>query len=255
MLHYWKTESTHGVRTAIEIDQSGNGPRLLRLTFHEADSGHVVSRLFVFILVLCCPPLLSAERVRTETVNPETVSDKTVNSTLNAQARQLAERFVGELKPQLKQAMLEGGPTLAIEVCASLAPGIADNLAEESGWLVERVSLKSRNAVRGLPDSWERAVLVQFDQQQAAGQPASTLIHDAVEGNTYRYMQAQVVEPLCLNCHGTNIAKPVRAVLNEFYPEDAATGYLVGQVRGAISLATELPVPQAESLGSSSADQ
>jgi hypothetical protein len=207
--------------------------------FHEAEGGYFVLRLFFFFLVLCCPPFLSAEPV---------------NAKLNAQARQLAERFVGELKPQLKQAMLEGGPTLAIEVCASLAPGIADNLARESGWLVERVSLKARNASRGQPDSWEKAVLLQFDQQQAAGQPASALIYDEIEGDWYRYMQAQVAEPLCLNCHGTNIAKPVRVTLDEFYPDDAATGYSLGQVRGAISLATKLPTPQAESPGGLSAD-
>lgn len=183
-------------------------------------------RFCCFFLLLCCSPVFSAEAI---------------NSELNAEARQLAQRFVGELKPQLKRAMLEGGPTLAIEACASLAPRIADELAAESGWLVKRVSLKSRNASRAQPDNWERAVLVDFDGRQAAGEPGSMLVHDEIEGDWYRYMQAQAVEPLCLMCHGTELTEPVRAMLTEYYPDDWATGYALGQVRGAISLAVQLP--------------
>lgn len=183
-------------------------------------------RFFCFLLLLCCSPVFSAEAI-----NPE----------LNAEARQLAQRFIGELKPQLKRAMLEGGPTLAIEACASLAPRIADELAAESGWLVKRVSLKSRNASRAQPDKWERVVLVDFDERQAAGASASLLVHDEIEGDWYRYMQAQAVEPLCLMCHGTQLTEPVRAMLTEYYPDDWATGYGLGQVRGAISLAKQLP--------------
>ena len=181
-----------------------------------------------FLLLFCCSTVFPAQ---------------TINSELNQEARQLAQRFVGELKPQLKRAMLEGGPTLAIEACASLAPRIADNLAEESGWLVRRVSLKSRNASRARPDKWEKAVLVQFDERQAAGESASTLVQAEIKGGWYRYMQAQVVEPLCLICHGTEITEPVRGILTDFYPDDWATGYVLGQVRGAISLARQLPAP------------
>lgn len=186
-----------------------------------------MQRFFSLFLLLSCSPVFSAE-----SINPE----------LNAEARQLAQRFVGELKPQLKRAMLEGGPTLAIEACASLAPRIADELAAESGWLVKRVSLKSRNASRAQPDNWERVVLVDFDERQAAGESASLLVHDEIEGDWYRYMQAQAVEPLCLMCHGKQLTEPVRAMLIEYYPDDWATGYGLGQVRGAISLARQLPV-------------
>lgn len=166
-----------------------------------------------------------------------------IDPELDQEARQLVQRFIGELKPQLMRSMQEGGPTLAIEACASLAPKIADKLAAESGWLVKRVSLKSRNASRAQPDKWERAVLDEFDKRQAAGEQASTLVHAETGGSWYRYMQAQTVEPLCLTCHGTDLVEPVRAVLSTFYPDDWATGYSLGQVRGAISLSRELPVP------------
>ena len=152
----------------------------------------------------------------------------------------LAQQFVGQLKPQLKSAMQEGGPTHAIEVCASMAPKIADSLSAESGWLVKRVSLKPRNASRPVPDPWERSVLEHFDIRQAAGEKAPALHHAETTGDQYRYMQAQGVEPVCLLCHGDKLAEPVRDILQQYYPDDWATGYSLGQVRGAISLTRNL---------------
>lgn len=159
---------------------------------------------------------------------------------LARQARELAQQFVGQLKPQLKQAMGEGGPTHAIQVCADIAPTIADSLSASSGWMVKRVSLKSRNASRAVPDKWEQAVLVQFDQRQRAGEDAANISFGEISGNQYRYMQAQGVEPLCLLCHGKGLSDDVQTTLEQYYPDDWATGYSLGEVRGAISLSKSL---------------
>jgi len=164
----------------------------------------------------------------------------TQQDALEREARQLAGTFVSKLKPQLKQAMAEGGPTHAIEVCATVAPRIADSLSAESGWLVKRVSLKSRNASRAQPDAWERQVLQQFDARQTAGESPADINFGQTSGDQYRYMQAQGVEPVCLACHGESLSEPVRQTLEEYYPDDWATGYSLGQVRGAISLSKNL---------------
>lgn len=166
-------------------------------------------------------------------------SDAT-DTELAQEARQLAGQFVGELKPKLKQAMADGGPTHAIEVCASEAPRIADALSASSGWQVNRVSLKSRNASRAQPDQWEMAVLQDFDQRQAAGELPGDINYGATTPGRYRYMQAQGVEAVCLVCHGQELSDAVRTTLEKYYPDDWATGYSLGQVRGAISLSKDL---------------
>ena len=155
---------------------------------------------------------------------------------LQQEAQQLVQQFVGQLKPQLKKAMQEGGPTLAIESCAAIAPTIADALAAESGWTVRRVSLKTRNASRAQLDEWERAVLINFDQRQAAGELAPTINFGETRGDYYRYMQAQGVEPVCLVCHGEQLSASVKEMLDQYYPDEQARGYAMGQLRGAISL-------------------
>ncbi len=161
---------------------------------------------------------------------------------LEQEAAELAREFVGRLKPQLKQAMAEGGPTHAVEVCASEAPRIAESLSAESGWEVRRVSLRQRNASRATPDRWERAVLQQFDQRQLAGEKPADIHFGEFTGESYRYMQAQGVEGVCLVCHGESVAAAIATTLEKYYPDDRATGYHMGQVRGAISV--QKPVNQ-----------
>lgn len=153
-----------------------------------------------------------------------------------AEARALVQQFVGQLKPQLQQAIAEGGPGQATAVCADIAPVLMDELSASSGWSVRRVSLQPRNRERAIPDAWEREVLERFSAEQAAGTPAQTLNYGRKVEGQYRYMQAQGVEPVCLMCHGNDLAEPVRQALAEYYPDDSATGYSLGEVRGAISL-------------------
>ena len=156
------------------------------------------------------------------------------------EARALAKQFVGQLKPQLKQAMDQGGPAMAVTVCAEVAPAIADNLSAESGWTVKRVSLQPRNSGRAQPDQWEQAVLYDFNRRQAEGEmPARIAFGEEVDGQ-YRFMQAQGVEPLCLLCHGKGLSDEAQAALDKYYPDDQATGYSLDQVRGAISLSRDL---------------
>jgi len=155
---------------------------------------------------------------------------------LEAEAAALAAEFAGRLKPELQSAMQAGGPVNAIGVCADKAPQIADALSSESGWLVKRVSLRARNASRAMPDTWESAVLQDFDRRQQAGEPAAAIRYGEVTPSHYRYMQAQGVEGVCLTCHGESLSQEVRDTLEQYYPDDRATGYAPGQVRGAISL-------------------
>ncbi|MFV8817743.1 Tll0287-like domain-containing protein [Haliea sp. E17] len=160
-----------------------------------------------------------------------------------SEARALAAEFVATLKPQLKGALQSAGPAGAIAVCADIAPQIADALSASSGWQVRRVSLQVRNASRASPDPWERQVLEDFGRRQAQGETADTLYLGEETGGHYRYMQAQLVEPLCLVCHGAELSQPVRQALHEYYPDDTATGYSLGEVRGAISLSRPLATP------------
>ncbi|MEX2488758.1 MAG: DUF3365 domain-containing protein [Pseudomonadales bacterium] len=159
---------------------------------------------------------------------------------LESEAREIVRRFAGELKPELKHAIAEGGPVNAIEVCSKRAPEIAGRLNRETNWTVTRVSLKPRNRETGTPDAWEKEVLESFDRRQSAGESPTDLEHAQVTEGNFRYMKAQGVEPLCLTCHGKTLAPSVQEALQTNYPEDMATGYSPGEIRGAFSLKARL---------------
>jgi len=154
---------------------------------------------------------------------------------LEQEARAIVKRFGGTLKPSLLNAVQTGGAASAIAVCEEQAPAIAKQLSQETGWRVRRVSLKARNA-SAEPDSFERGILQDFDARQTSGEPAQTLTHSGLTDDSYHFLQAQPVEPLCLVCHGPSLAPDVEAALARHYPDDRATGYTLGQVRGAFSL-------------------
>jgi len=154
-------------------------------------------------------------------------------------SREVAQAFSQELREQLMQAMEAGGPVEAIAVCNTAAPEIARMHSEARGWSVGRTSLKVRNP-GSAPDAWETAVLQQFEQRKAAGEdPAGIEFAEVVatdNGQVFRYMKAIPTAEPCLACHGSNLAPEVSARLQELYPEDQATGFAVGDLRGAFTI-------------------
>ncbi len=61
------------------------------------------------------------------------------------QSRATIKSFAGQLKSEFQKGIKAGGPLTAIGVCSEKAPGIANTLARETGWMIRRVSLKTRN--------------------------------------------------------------------------------------------------------------
>ncbi len=159
---------------------------------------------------------------------------------LKQEAISIVKQFGGTLKPALKKAIKTGGPAHAVSVCSETAPQIAQKLRNDTGWYVKRVSLKPRNSSSAIPDTWEQKVLQQFDQRQAKGESAAKMAYAEVVDGKFRFMKAQGVEAVCLNCHAANIAPETEAALKQNYPDDKARGYTLGQIRGAFSLAKDL---------------
>jgi len=167
------------------------------------------------------------------------VADDAETLATNKQAaKTLIQSFFSELKGELVGAMKRGGPMEALQVCQHVAPAIAHHHSA-NGWEVGRTALRARNA-GNQPDAWEQQVLTQFEQQKAAGTPVDQLMHaELVTENGQRYFRMMKAIPtgeVCLKCHGKAIADPVAAKIKQLYPEDQATGFSLGDIRGAFTL-------------------
>lgn len=154
------------------------------------------------------------------------------------EARKVATTLPPKLLAALQQEISKSGPEGAILVCKDMAPKMAGEISKQTGWKIKRVSLKARNEARAIPDAWEKAALEDFDKRAAAGEPPAQLEKGEKVGNEYRYVKALPVQPLCLSCHGPvdQLTPAVKSALAQHYPNDLATGYSVGQIRGAISV-------------------
>jgi hypothetical protein len=159
-----------------------------------------------------------------------------------AEARQAVKALMSELGGELKAAMQSGGPSEGIGVCVDRAPEITARLSREKGWRVTRVSDKFRNPLLGMPDGWEQQTLARFRERHADGESYKGMHRGEVVTEAgeqyYRYMQAIPLQGVCMSCHGPKdkLAPSVRQTLEKRYPHDRATGYQVGELRGAFSI-------------------
>jgi len=160
---------------------------------------------------------------------------------LVAESRQTAGGLIQTLGGELKAAMTAGGPAQAIGVCKERAPKIAAEAAQRTGMQIKRVSPNNRNP-KGVPDAWENEALASLEKRLAAGEKPETLdLHGVVntpDGKVFRYAKALVTQPACLNCHGAaeKLSPEVKATLAAEYPNDKATGYSAGMIRGVLSI-------------------
>ncbi|QTH24832.1 DUF3365 domain-containing protein (plasmid) [Rhizorhabdus wittichii] len=179
-------------------------------------------------------PLLSA--LTLSACASSELADDRATMAAEAQARSeiLADRFQKELLGALTTAMAAEGPQGAVGVCSSIAPALAAQLSEESGASVRRTALRTRNPA-AQADATERRVMASWVAAPLDdnGRPKRWT---AREGGEYRYMRAIPTMPMCLACHGENIAPEVTAAIRAHYPEDQATGFAPGQLRGAFSI-------------------
>jgi len=157
---------------------------------------------------------------------------------LLTEARKVATTLPPKLIVALQDEIKKSGPEGAIPVCKDMAPKMAGEISQQTGWKIKRVSLKARNDARAIPDAWEKAALEDFDKRAAAGEAPGKLEKGEKVGNEYRFVKALPVQTLCLSCHGPaeQLSPAIKAALGQHYPSDRATGYSEGQIRGVISV-------------------
>lgn len=154
-----------------------------------------------------------------------------------------AQAAIKELSTHLKEALMsalqDGGPVEAISVCKLVAPTIADEMSKKYNLDIHRTSLRVRNP-ENEADSWETGVLQNFETRLKTGEAIQSLSFvekvDSEVNYNWRYMKAIPTDKVCLSCHGSKIALPVSKTIDNNYPNDMATGYKMGDIRGAFSV-------------------
>ena len=151
------------------------------------------------------------------------------------ESRQAAKALGGALMSELSAA-LAVSPVEAISVCSTRAPAIAAEQSADLRATVGRTALRIRNPDNA-PAPWQREALEQFaGQLQTGADPASLEYAREVEVDGVaerRWMKPIMTAPLCVTCHGDALAPELATAIAERYPQDRATGFAPGDLRGA----------------------
>jgi len=140
--------------------------------------------------------------------------------------------FMGSLKPTL-DGLLKSDPkhTTALGACSAMAMGMTDDYNQQVNDVkIRRTALKYRNK-KNKPDSADTLVMERF---LASGDFKKPLVIDA--GDHYRVYKALPTKASCTICHGAieQMSPEVVKMIQRRYPKDLATGFKVGEFRGAV---------------------
>lgn len=199
-----------------------------------------------WITILALTGLTLSVVTGTVSHSQQTITDSRIQPALY-EAQQISTELADQVRGLLLQEIGKGGFVNAVKVCSEIAQETAHRFHRSTGHDVRRVSLKHRNP-QNIPDDYERRKLVEFGFLNRKKKLEKEYFEVVKEGDQeyLRYMKPLVTIPLCMNCHGPNenIPSEIKAILKEKYPVDKATGFLAGDIRGAISVKITLPIPK-----------
>lgn len=185
--------------------------------------------VFLSMMVLCSSQVIATENKTTAAGNKKGAP---TDDEFVSKSREVVKEFQAALAGKLQAAIKEGGPVAAIEVCKVEAPDIARSAWKEHDVKVRRVTDKARNP-RNKADEQDARVLSEFADALDEGEDDKLEKLVRLDDKRRRYYKAIQVQPLCLTCHGSDLAPAVTEAIKQRYPNDEAVGYELGDLRGA----------------------
>lgn len=155
---------------------------------------------------------------------------------LIARGNAIVQQAFSVLSANLSSAMQQGGVTNAIQFCSVHAIPLTSSLSRTNQVRITRVSHRPRNPANTASLS-EKAWIDQYKAALASGTELEPRLEEStvVADEKVFYAPIVLLNPVCLNCHGdpeTDLAANTRELLARLYPDDSATGFKLGDVRG-----------------------
>lgn len=141
----------------------------------------------------------------------------------------------GVLMKNVANAIQERGVPGAVDFCNFQAMPLTDSISQLTFSYIQRLSDKNRNPDNAIKDpldkkAWEE--IIRLDKDSTNPQKHFVLQEN---NQAYYYKPIKLGMPTCIKCHGVkekDISLETLAVINKKYPNDKATGYQLGELRG-----------------------
>ncbi|PVY41217.1 Tll0287-like domain-containing protein [Pontibacter virosus] len=192
-----------------------------------------IALLFLFAgIVACNSPQQDREEDKAGTVTALSAEQL---EQYRQQGRSITKTSFDTLSHNLMRAMQQGGPLNALQFCNIEAYPLTDSLSAQFDAHIRRTSAQYRNP-DNKPDAQEEALLTAFSNWKEQGRDlsqADTLV--MLADDQVLFAKPILLQPQCQACHGVpgeTLTKELQAEIQKLYPEDRATGFRPGDLRG-----------------------
>lgn len=154
-----------------------------------------------------------------------------------AKGKEIALGTSEHLGIQLTKSMNEGGVVKALPFCNTMAMPLTDEMSLKYNASIKRTSHKLRNE-KNEPTQEEIRVLNQYKNLVETNKQPNPIIELDKSGNPHFYAPI-VLQKKCLSCHGEigkNLTVETDSIIKSYYPNDVATGFKEGGLRGIWSI-------------------
>lgn len=197
----------------------------------------------IALAFLSCSEGKKIDRDVVEQVNQANEVKKVSESDIIAYAMQwgdeISQEAQAELIGALQKAIGEKGVPAAIDFCQVEALPITKKVSDKYEVEIRRVSAKNRNPANE-PNELEKTLLDAYQYNVENDVDSRSNIQKVEDGQVLLYTKAITIPGgLCLNCHGEpgkEIDQATLEKINTLYPEDKATDFKVGDLRGMWSI-------------------
>lgn len=193
-------------------------------------------RITLAVAIVSSLTMMACNNNETKKINQEDISKKNIvvaDSTIAKKGKSIAMGTFKVLSSKLKAAIQSGGPVAGIGVCSTEAMKLTDSISKANNVVIKRTSLKYRNEKNTASNS-ERIILESWQTQIDNGTPIKpNIVRD--NNGEITFVAPIKLKNQCVVCHGNDdqVSPDVKLKLAEHYPNDTATNYKPGDLRGA----------------------
>jgi len=184
--------------------------------------------IFVVIIILA---MISCGRHTTD--NQQTVVEELIpDSVYKREGDRIVALTFDTLRNSLLHAISAHGIDSAIKFCNENAYELTTTYADSV--TIRRTAMRYRNS-RNRPDSLERFVLDEMNSKTKSGTLSDLRVVRRTTSGEVHFFKPILMQPMCLNCHGkpgTEIQSSTLARIQDLYPDDRATNFSQGDLRG-----------------------
>lgn len=153
--------------------------------------------------------------------NDKKTSLMVLGDSISAQAQHALLQNVAE-------AIQKGGTDYAVTFCNIRAVPLTDSIAASFNVAIKRLSDKNRNPNNAIQTQMDSIAWNKIKSEKAG------FVEQDKTGEIYYYKPILIAAPACIKCHGnqTDITESTQKILAQKYPNDKATDYKMGDLRG-----------------------